>query len=166
MKPSLLASSHPLSKKNAGQPYLRVRLDPQTLAILSLRYLQEVVVIPVQHLTPMPNLPPSLLGLINRRSRVFWAIDLPHLLQFPSSAFKAQQYNTVIVRAGGTTAGFIVPGVEGMVRLSNEKLEPPPANRAGIDLSSYVRGCVRYESDRLWVLDVAAILQSSRLQSD
>lgn len=165
MKPSLLASHHPFSKKTAGQPYLRVRLDPQTLAILSLRYLQEVVVFPVQHLTPMPNLPPCLLGLINRRSRVFWAIDLPSLLQFPSLAFKAQQYNTVIVRAGEMTAGLIVPAVEGMVRLTNERLEPPPGN-AALDLSSYVRGCVRHESDRLWVLDVAGILQSSRLQSD
>jgi positive phototaxis protein PixI len=164
MKPSLVAPRNPFSKKTSGQPYLRVRLDPQTLAIVSLRYLQEVVVIPVQHLTPMPNLPPCLLGLINRRSRVLWAIDLPQLLQFPSSAFKAQQYNIVIVRVGGMTAGFIVPEIEGMVRLTNERLEPPPS-KAGIDLSSYVRGCVGQDSDRLWVLDVAAILQSSQLQS-
>jgi positive phototaxis protein PixI len=162
MKSSLLSSRHPFSKKNAGQPYLRVRLDPQTLAILSLRYLQEVVVIPVQNLTPLPNLPPCLLGVINRRSRVLWAIDLPQLLQFPSSAFKAQQYNIVIVRVGGITAGFVVPAIEGMVRLTNERLEPPPS-AANIDLSSYVRGCVGQDSGRLWVLDVAAILQSSLL---
>lgn len=162
MKSSLLASRNPFSKKTAGQPYLRVRLDPQTLAIFSLRYLQEVVVIPVQNLTPMPNLPPCLLGLINRRSRVLWAIDLPQLLRFPSSAFKAQQYNTVIVRVGGITAGFVVPAIEGMVRLTNERLDPLPST-ATLDLSSYVRGCVRQDPEPLWVLDVAAILQSPLL---
>ncbi|MGB3239717.1 MAG: chemotaxis protein CheW [Geitlerinemataceae cyanobacterium] len=164
MKPALLASGNSHSKKTAGQPYLRVRLNPQTLAIFSLRHLQEAVVIPVQKLTPMPNLPPVLLGLINRRSRVLWAIDLPQLLQFPSSAFKAQQYNTVIVRVGGITAGLVVPEIEGMVRLTNERLEPLPST-ANIQLSSYVRGCVRQNLEPLWVLDVAAILQSSLLQN-
>jgi positive phototaxis protein PixI len=161
MKSSLLATRQRHSQKTAGQPYLRVRLDRQTLAILSLRYLQEVVVIPVHNLTPMPNLPPCLLGLINRRSRVLWAIDLPQLWQLPSSAFKAQQYNTAIVRVGGMTAGLVVPQIEGMVRLTNEKLSPPPAN-----LSAYVRGCVGQDPDRLWVLDVAALLQSSLLHND
>lgn len=158
---ALLASRRSFSKKAAGHPYLKVRLDARTPAILSLRYLQEAIVIPVPHLTPMPNLPPYRLGLLERRSRVLWAIDLPQLLQFPSWAFKAQNYNTVLVRVGGVAAGLVVPEIEGMVRLSNEKLSPLPAT-VSPEIAPYARGCVGHPEE-LWVLDVSAILHSPLL---
>jgi positive phototaxis protein PixI len=147
-----------------GEPLLRVRLDRQNVAILPLHYLQEVAVVPLQRLTPIPNVHSCMLGLINRRSRVIWAIDLAQMLCLQSSTIKMRQYNIVIVQVGNKPLGLAVQNVESIVRLPPSRIKSPPAT-VSADLVPYLRGYVLEEEHPWLVLDVPAIANSPMLRS-
>jgi positive phototaxis protein PixI len=158
MNHSALAPLINPENKPPEEPYLRVRLDRQNGAILSMRYLQEVLVVPVQRLTPMPNVPSCMLGLLNRRSRVLWAIDLARLLQLSSSGMPLQQYNIIVVQVGSRRMGLVVQKIEGIVRLSSDRIQSPIGNISPA-LVPYVRGCMLDQA--IWLLlDVPAIAHS------
>src|SRR5919202_169115 len=95
------------NKKNLGDAYLKFQLAQQTPAVLSMSRAQEVVVLPVSRLTPMPNMPPHVMGLLNRRSRVLWVIDLARMLGLPPVEINVQHYNVIIISNGTATFGVI-----------------------------------------------------------
>jgi twitching motility protein PilI len=59
----------PQARAPQTHSYLRFSLGPQS-ALLPTQQVQEAIAIPASRITPMPNLPPAMLGLINRRSQV------------------------------------------------------------------------------------------------
>ena len=152
------------SQPSTGDPYLKIRLVDRTTALLPMTYLQEVLVLPVARLAPMPGMPPCVLGLLNRRSRVFWAIDLAHLLQLEPLGANLPQYDLVIARVGSNPLAMAVRGVEGIVRASRDRLQSPHSS-VSAGLVPYLRGCVLFPSEISLVLDVAAIVRSPTLQN-
>lgn len=148
------------SQKNSGEAYLRLQLDAQTQAVLPMQQIQEVLVVPAERLTPIPNMPEWVLGLLNQRSRVFWAIDLPCLLALSPPVQQAQEYNIAIARSGNTPLGLVVQKVQGAIRLSEAAIQSPVGNVAP-GLVPYLRGCVLQQSEILLVLDAEAIVHSS-----
>jgi positive phototaxis protein PixI len=151
--------------QKVGDAYLKFRLDLQTPAVLLMKQVQEVLVLPANRLTPMPNMPPCVMGLMNRRSRILWVVDLPQMLGLPFSHSYTQQYNLVILRAGTIALGALVQRVEGMVWLPQEQVMPP-TNHVPPHLVSYLRGCILQDREILLVLDAEAILQSSHFRQD
>ena len=152
------------NKKNLGDSYLKFQLGQQTPAVLSMSRAQEVVILPVGRLTPMPNMPPYVMGLLNRRSRVLWVIDLALMLDLPSVETNVQYYNLVIISNGISTFGLIVQAVEGIVRLTQTSIRSP-LGQVSSSLVPYLRGCVLQEQDILLVLDAEAIMRSPLLHN-
>jgi twitching motility protein PilI len=151
-------------KKNLGDSYLKFQFGQQTPAILSMSRAQEVVILPVGRLTPMPNMPPFVMGLLNRRSRVLWVIDLALMLGLPAVETNIQYYNLVIISNGSATFGVIVQTVEGIVRLTPESIRSP-LGQVSSSLVPYLRGCVLQEQEILLVLDAEAIMGSPLLHN-
>lgn len=152
------------NKKNLGDAYLKFQFGQQTPAVLSMSRAQEVVVLPVGRLTPMPNMPACVMGLLNRRSRVLWVIDLARLLGLPPIEINVQHYNLVIISNGSATFGLIVQAVEGVVRLTPDAIQSPLGHLSS-SLVTYLRGCVLQEQEILLVLDAEAIMRSPLLNS-
>jgi positive phototaxis protein PixI len=152
------------SKKNLGDSYLKFQFGQQTPAVLSMSRAQEVVVLPVGRLTPMPNMPLYVMGLLNRRSKVLWVIDLALMLGLPSVGINIQHYNLVIISNGSATFGVIVQAVEGVVRLTPESIRSP-LGQVSSNLVPYLRGCVLQEQEILLVLDAEAIIRSPFLHN-
>ncbi|HBL13416.1 MAG TPA: chemotaxis protein CheW [Cyanobacteria bacterium UBA11162] len=144
--------------KNQGDSYLKFQFGQQTPAVLSMSQAQEVIVLPPSRLTPMPNMPPYVLGLINRRSRVLWVIDLQGMLNLPAVPTNVQQYNIIIIRSGLASLGLIVQSVEGVVRLTPDCIQSPHGHVSS-DLVPYLRGCSLQEREILLVLDAEAIMR-------
>ncbi len=145
-----------------GDAYLKFELAPGIRAILSMAQVQEVLALPMHRLTPMPNLPPALLGLMNRRSRVLWVADLARMLGVGCFDAGVRQCSILIVRGGRGGLGLAVQQVEGTAWLKPEEIQPVPSNLA-TNLLAYLRGCV-VQSQEVWlVLDAEAILQSAAL---
>lgn len=88
-----------LQAKPIGDNYLSFSLNQQTPALLLMEYAQEVIIVPTTRLTPMPNMPECVLGLLNRRSRVLWVVNLAKLLNLPSFDPIAQQYQIIIIQS-------------------------------------------------------------------
>lgn len=150
--------------KSLGDAYLKFLFGNKTPAVLPMSRASEVVVIPVNRLTPMPNMPPFVMGLLNRRSRVLWAIDLARMLGLPGVEVSVQHYNLAIISNGTATFGLIVQAVEGVVRLSPSSIQSP-LGQVSAGLVPYLRGCVLQEQEILLVLDTEAILRSPLLHS-
>lgn len=152
------------NKKNQGDAYLKFQFGQQTSAVLSMSQAQEVFVLPVGRLTAMPNMPPYVMGLLNRRSKVLWVVDLATMLGLPETLTNVQHYNSVIINSGSLSLLLIVQAVEGVVRLTPECIQPP-LGQVSSGLVPYLRGCVLLEKEILLVLDAEAIIRSPLLHN-
>jgi positive phototaxis protein PixI len=166
MNTSALArlTPQPQNKKNLGDSYLKFQFGQQIPAVLSMSQAQEVVVLPVERLTPIPNMPAHVMGLLNRRSRVLWVIDLARMLGIGGIEINVQHYNIIIISDNKASFGVIVQAVEGVVRLGYESIQPPIEQIAS-GLLPYLRGCVMQEQEILLVMDAEALLHSPKQQN-
>lgn len=148
------------------EPYLKVQLTAQRAALLPMEQAQEAIAIPCDRITPVPNMPDCVLGLLNQRSRVFWAIDLSLLLELSEQPLSGQQYSLVIVNSGNSPLGLVVPRVQGVLRFNTEEMGVPGGDTPS-NLVSYLQGCFTQAEETLWVLDPEAIINSpTLLESD
>jgi twitching motility protein PilI len=159
-----LSKNQPQNKKNLGDTYLKFQFGQQTPAVLSMSRAQEVVVLPIGRLTPMPNMPAYVMGLLNRRSKVLWVLDLALMLGLPGVETNVQHYNIVIISNGSASIGLIVQAVEGVVRLTPESIQTP-LGQVSSSLVPYLRGCILQEQEILLVMDAEAIMRSPLLHN-
>jgi len=145
-----------------GEAYLKFQLAPRVPAVFAARCVEEATVLTPTQVTAIPNMPPCMLGLVNRRNRVIWIANLVRLLGMPLPERPRQQYSMVIIKAG-SSLGLMVEAIDGIVHLSAEDLQPPPPQVNPI-LVPYLRGCAIQDDQILLVLDAEAVLQSSVFQ--
>ncbi len=145
-----------------SQSYLKFTLGFQG-ALMPTRQVQEAITMATARVTPMPNLPPALLGLINRRSQVLWVTDLALLLGIPIAYPNNQQYNIVLMQTRGVSLGLRVHTIEGILSLPRHQVQTPPAHIPNT-LVPFLQGCVLQQGEVLLVLDGEAILRSPVLQ--
>ena len=150
--------------KQKGDSYLSFFLNQQTPALLLMEYAQEVIIVPTTRLTPMPNMPECVLGLLNRRSRVLWVVNLAQLLNLPTFDPIAQQYQIIIIQSEQVKLGLVVQSVKGVTHF------PPHSSQAPIEtfsfLAPYISGCISQENEMLIVLDAKKIATSPKLQPE
>ena len=179
MNPSVLAHRSLQPEGTSGTACLGFQLNEQTPALFSMNQVQEVIVLPAHQITPMPNMPPCVLGLSTRRSRVMWLVDLAHMLLSTPLPQNVRSYNVVIIRVTPTlpqqntlvaTAhsqallGLIVPTMKGAIRIQPELIQTPKGHFAP-SLAPCLRGCLLQQSEMLLVLDAEAIARSPILQT-
>jgi twitching motility protein PilI len=152
------------AQQGTGKPYLRVKLDPQTSAILPMEFAREVLDIPVQRLTPMPNMAACILGLMNWRSRALWVVDLAQLLELHPLESGSREYHITVIRAGDVPLALAVNEIEGVMRVATEAIQSP-VGVVTAGLTPYLRGVFLQQSDLLLVLDAAAIVRSPILHN-
>ncbi|MEH2070711.1 MAG: chemotaxis protein CheW [Nostoc sp.] len=157
-------SSKPI-ENNLADGYLKFQLNQQTGAVLSMKYTQEAIIVPVESVTSMPNMPPCILGLMNWRSRIIWVIDLPKILNLESLDYRVRQYNVIVVRVESLLLGLVVQEIKGTTKFVADEIHSPIGQVAS-SLVPYLCGCVVQQKEILLVLDAQAIVQSSSLRSD
>lgn len=162
----------------SGTPYLKFQLTDDRAALVSLEQVQEALLLPARMITPIPNLPPCVLGWMNSRNQVLCVVDLPQLLQLPALARNQQQYPIIVVRflaselASATqpsTAptepsllGLMVHQVRGIERLVSEQIQPSIDNLPKT-LTPFLQGCVIQAEEAIPVLSIAAIATAPAL---
>lgn len=156
----------PLQRANQqlGQPFLRFSVAAQHAALMSMRQVQEVLMLPAQRLTAMPNMPGCLLGLMNRGNRIFWLVDLGQLLGVGRLDPTNNQYMVAIIQTEQTLLGLAVEKVHNMMWLDPDRIQPVP-NYLTPHFANYVEGCLLQDRQVTWVLDIPSLLQSPVLDS-
>ncbi|MBE9036843.1 chemotaxis protein CheW [aff. Roholtiella sp. LEGE 12411] len=165
MTSSKIISSSKRTDNNSGDGYLKFQLNQQTTAVLSMRHTQEAIIVPVESVTSMPNMPACILGLMNWRSRIIWVIDLPRMLNLQSLDNRLRQYNAIVIRVESLLLGLVVQEIKGTTKFMSDDVHSPVGQVAS-SLVPYLRGCVVQQKEILLVLDAQAIVQSSILRSD
>jgi positive phototaxis protein PixI len=151
------------SQQNSGDSYLKFQLNQETAAVLSLKHTQEAIVVPIDGITSMPNMPSCILGLMNWRSKIIWVVDLPRMLNLESLDNRFRQYNVVVIRTESMLMGLVVQEIKGTIRFLSEEIRSPLGQVAS-SLVPYLRGCIEQQQETLLVLDAQAIVDSSVLR--
>ncbi len=82
----------------AGQQFLRLQLTADLTIALALDWVEESLQINTQLVTPIPNMPPSVLGALSSKGQIFWAINLTSLLELPIETALTQYYEVVVLK--------------------------------------------------------------------
>ena len=145
--------------------YLKFYLQPQTPAVLAMDQVQEVLVVTPRRITPMPNMPEYVLGLLNRRNRVLWVIDLAKMFNFQHFYQNHQQYNLVIIKAGQFPLGLLVQEIKGVRRYKSSLIQAATGVVTPL-LIPYLNGCIFQQEEVALVLNAEAIVHSRLLSSN
>ncbi|HEY9619491.1 MAG TPA: chemotaxis protein CheW [Crinalium sp.] len=164
MNTSALTQFSRKSQRTLGDAYLKFQLCANAPAVISMRHAQEALTLSARQLTPMPNMPSCMLGLMNRRSRVLWVVDLAQLLGLSMLGGGIQQYNLIIVQVGSVPLGLAVQQVEGITWLEASSIQSP-LRHVDPTVIPYLSGCVLQQQEIVLVLDATAVLNSPIFQS-
>ena len=144
----------------SGNPYIKFQLTPEITALLSMERVQETLIIEARQITSLPSMPPSVIGIINSRDRVFCIFDLARLLTLPYSSLTPRQYQIIVLQTTSETPiylGLAVDSIQGIMRLTSKQISSS-TDAVSPELANYVSGAVT--SDTIPVLEFDRIFDS------
>jgi positive phototaxis protein PixI len=148
-----------------GDTFLRLQIDHVgTTIAIPLEYIEETKTLNGDQISPMPNLPPYMLGLITTKGQVFWAISLSHLWNLETDWQNRQQYEVAVVRLPEETdsenwVGLIVPKIRGTLRVPSQSMGAiDPTLPCPIPIDQ-LQGMISQDGNPLWVIDVHQLRQ-------
>jgi purine-binding chemotaxis protein CheW len=137
--------------------YLTVVLDNEAYGIAVLKVRE---IIRLQKITPVPQMPGFVKGVINLRGRVIPVIDLR--VKFGLKAEFAERTCIVVVQVAVSAEqtvqmGLIVDSVEEVVNLTPGEIEPTPEFGTRID-TSYLLGMAKVKGQVKTLLDLDRVV--------
>ncbi len=151
------------TEKHAGK-YLTVGLDHEAYGI---GVLQVREIIRVQKITPVPQMPDYVKGVINLRGRVIPVVDLR--VKFGLKAEFTERTCIVVVQVKLASEqlvqmGLIVDHVEEVVNLNATEIEPVPEFGASID-TSYLLGMAKVKGQVKTLLDIDKVVVADTVRA-
>ncbi len=155
-------------KPVSGEQFLRLQLTSDLTIAIALSWVEETLLISPQWVTPMPNMPAHVLGLMSAKGQVFWAVNLAQLLEIPVVLESSQYYEVVMIRAVASESdqvtnaqqdlflGLVVPKIKGSIRLTLEEIVSP-MHEVSANLHPYLSGQVVLDGETILVLSAEAI---------
>lgn len=115
-------------------------------------------------ITPVPNVPDFVLGLINLRGSIIPVIDLRVRFNLNRRELNFDS-RIIIFNVKNLVVGIVVDRMWELLRLSAEAFQPPPSDVAKID-AGYFKEVVQVKDRMLIILDIGKFLiETARRQS-
>jgi purine-binding chemotaxis protein CheW len=111
----------------------------------------------VEHVTPVPNAPPFVDGVVFSRGRVVPAVNLRRRFGFDRAAYDLKT-RLVVVAHAGRAVGLIVDSAREFLTIPAEAIQPPPEGLAGTT-GNYLGGIATLDGKVILILDVAGVLE-------
>jgi positive phototaxis protein PixI len=143
---------------------LKFAIDPQTIGLLESEFTQEVLTIRASHVMPVPNKPSCILGILSRRRRVYWAIDLAMLLGLQPLDQNIGLYQVILTSVQQSSLALIVPKIFGVVEIQSDRLERNISS-VPATLRPYLKGFINENAEFSYLLKAENIMQSAILHS-
>jgi purine-binding chemotaxis protein CheW len=106
--------------------------------------------------TPLPNLPPYIKGVLNLRGAVVPVLDLRD--RFGMSESEYTRFTVIIVvRVGERVVGLIVDAVSDVLDVAQNDVVPAPDMGAGVD-TSFLTGMAKSEERLISLLDIERVV--------
>jgi positive phototaxis protein PixI len=162
--PEQLPSSSTLAEQ---QQFLRLNISPETVALLPIKELSEVLNVSAEQITPMPYMSPWIMGTHNWQGNILWLIDLGYLigLQPLGQQVSASSYTAAILQFrfpnSNQAVGVVVNQVGNIERLNINSIQPPSLSPENKELAKLLQGYwLKSEQELLAVLKPDAIVQA------
>jgi purine-binding chemotaxis protein CheW len=110
----------------------------------------------VEHVTPVPNAPPFVDGVVFSRGRVVPAINLRVRFGFDRAPYDLKT-RLIVVTHDDRAVGLIVDSAREFVTIAADAIQPPPDGLAGTS-GNYLRGIATVADRVILILDVAGVL--------
>ncbi len=154
----------PSSTSSLAGKYLTVVLENEAYGIGVLKVRE---IIRLQKITPVPQMPPFVKGVINLRGRVIPVVDLR--VKFGVKAEFAERTCIVVVQVKlqneqTVQMGLIVDSVEEVVTLQAGEIEPTPEFGAKID-TAYLLGMAKVKGAVKTLLDIDRVVAPETVQA-
>lgn len=138
-----------------GDAYIRFQLTSDMTALLSMKQVQESLIVEAEKITTLPSMPESVIGIMSSRDRVFCVFDLAQLLELPSQLIAPRQYQIIVLQTTSEPAihiGLAVNCLQGIVRLPTEKIQSS-LDAFPYNIASYLCGAVKEEETMIPILE-------------
>ena len=109
-------------------------------------------------ITPIPNSPDFIEGVINLRGNIIPVIDLRKRLNLRDMTAPEGQIWIMILNVNGRITGFIVDSVTQVLKVPSNSIKPPPDIVVSGLQSQYITGVCRIDKRLLILLDFSRIL--------
>jgi len=145
--------------------YLTFRLGAEAYGIGVLA-VQEIIRITA--ITPVPQLPDHLRGVINLRGRIIPVVDLRRRFGLPAET-DGERACIVVVQIrtaarGVVPMGLVVDAVEEVLTIAAGDIEPPPEFGCAVDIA-FLRGLARVRGAVKALLDIDRVLTGEQLDA-
>jgi purine-binding chemotaxis protein CheW len=158
------AATPSATKATLAGKYLTVVLEDEAYGIAVLKVRE---IIRMQKITPVPQLPGFVKGVINLRGRVIPVVDLR--VKFGLEAAFGERTCIVVVQVKLPSdqivqMGLIVDSVEEVATLTDAEIEPTPDFGAKID-TSYLLGMAKVKGQVKTLLDIDRVVAPETVQA-
>jgi purine-binding chemotaxis protein CheW len=140
----------------SAEPYVLFTLAGTAYAVPS-RDVQRMEM--VEHITPVPNSPSFIDGIVFSRGKVVPAVNLRVRFGFDRADYDLKTRLLVIAHAD-RMVGLLVDSAREFVTIPGEAIQPPPEAMAGTS-GRYLRGVADVDGRIILVLDVAGVLDAA-----
>ena len=153
------------SSASVAGKYLTFRLSTESYGILVLKIRE---IIRLQAITPVPQMPPYIKGVLNLRGKIIPVIDLR--IKFGLSNITDTDHTCIIVvkiaSASSTNfqMGLIVDAVEEVLNVGASEIEAAPDFGAALD-TSFILGLAKIKGSVKTLLDIDRVLTEETLSS-
>jgi purine-binding chemotaxis protein CheW len=110
-------------------------------------------------ITPLPNAPPYVRGVLNLRGTIVPIVDLRKKFGMPEEAYTKFTV-IVVVQVKGQTLGFIVDAVSDVLTVTGADIQPTPDLHGQVD-TSFINGLARANEKLVILLDIDKVLTAA-----
>ncbi|WP_277373097.1 chemotaxis protein CheW [Pseudomonas sp. AA-38] len=158
-----MSSFNPATATDTRQQYLTFSLGEEIFAV-GTRNVREII--EYGHLTSVPLMPPSILGVINLRGGVVPIMDLRQ--RFGQGATQVGRRTCIVIlevqREGAEQViGIVVEAVNAVLEIPEEDIEPPPSFGSHIP-TDFLIGMGKLENRLVVLIDIGRVLSLDDLR--
>ena len=139
--------------RSDSQPFILFELAGTTYGVPS-RGVQQLEM--VEHITPVPNAPPSVEGVIFSRGQVIPAINLRVRFGFEKAAHDLRT-RLIIVNAQGRVIGLIVDSAREFISIPSSAIQPPNETISGLK-GKYLEAIATLDERIILILNIDEII--------
>ncbi|MCX7749514.1 MAG: chemotaxis protein CheW [Clostridia bacterium] len=127
---------------------------------IEIKFVTEII--GIQTITPVPELPSYVQGIINLRGKIIPVMDV-------RTRFKKgfREYNDrtciIVIDIKDISIGLIVDLVAEVLAIPEEHIVPPPAMKTGFQ-NRYIKGIGKVENEVILLMDCERLLDSSEIE--
>lgn len=145
-------------KHDTTEPFILFDLAGTTYGLQS-RVVQQMEM--VEHVTPVPNAPPFVEGVIFSRGQVVPAVNLRRRFGFDRVPHDLRT-RLVVVSKGGRSVGLVVDSAREFVAIPAASIQPPPDALSGLS-GKYLQSIARLGDRLVLILDIDEVLNFAEI---